>query len=359
MSTLPVRARRSTRLALVSALASSTLLAACEDELSPTGPDGGGSSAAINEIVTSAPLNASSSDTLIYFSFATGGLVNRTADWDIALRRYEVRLNGGVSGTKGVLGYSIGNNTSATDAQVLAFTVENTRSAFDNVREAQIPADASFQSDRLIEDNTGYLNLAGAPTANGAAYWKVRTASGGFALVRVSAIAMSPQFALQSVTIESRLQNGATLGAAQTLTVPVSTTPVSVSIAANQVVAAPNGCNWDLRITPQDFEISVNSTCNVGTYPGGSSPTFAAATTANDAPQYAGFLAGLTGPIPNSITVTDAPFRYNLEGSNRLYPTFNTYLVKTGTRVYKLQLINYYNAAGASGWPTLRYARIR
>ena len=359
MSTLHVRSRRTTRLSLISVLAVSTLLTACEDESSPLGPDDDTPNTAINEIVTSAPLNASSSDTLVYFSFATGALVERTADWDIALRRYEIRLNGGVTGTKGVLGYSVANNATATDPQILAYTLDNTLTTFDNIREAQIPPDASFQSDRLVENTTGYLNLGGVPTANGTAYWKVRTATGGFALVRVSAIALSPQFALQSVTIESRIQTGATLGAPQTLTVPIANAPVSVSVATNQVVAAPNGCNWDLRVTPQSFGISVNSACNVGTYPGGSSPTFAAATTASDAPQYAAYLAGLTGPIPNSITANDAPFRYNLEGTNRLHPTFNTYLVKTGARVYKLQVINYYNAAGAGGWPTLRYAWIR
>jgi hypothetical protein len=335
------------------------LLSGCEDESSPTDPNGGTDELAINEIVTSPALNASSSDTLVHFSFATGTLVSRTADWDIALRRYEVRLNGGVTGTKGVLGYSVGNNASATNAQVLAFTVDNTRAAFDNVREAQIPPDASFQSDRLVENATGYLNLAGAPTANATAYWKLRTASGGFALVRVTAISLSPQFALQSVTFESRVQSGATLGVAQTLTVPITGAPVSVSISGNQVTATPNGCNWDLRINPQTFGITVNSACNAGTYPGPASPTFAAATTASDAAQYAGYLSGLTGPIPNSIDAADAPFRYNLEGSNRLSPTFNVYLVKSGTRVYKLQLVNYYNAAGASGWPTLRYARIK
>lgn len=347
------------RRAFVPALLGALVLAGCEGESSPTDPTGGSNEPDINEVVTSQPLNASSSDTLVYFSFASGTLVNRTADWDIALRRFEVRLNGGVGGTKGVTGYSFGNNKTATDAQVLAFTVDNTLSAFDAVREGQIPADASFQSDRLVENNTAYLNLAGVPSANGTAYWKLRTATGGFALFRVSAISLSQQFALQSVTIESRVQSGATVGATQTLTVPISGAAVSVNVGTNAVVAAPNGCNWDLRIDPQSFGITVNSPCNAGTYPGGSSPTFAAATTANDASQYAGYLSGLTGPIPNAIDVADAPFRYNLQGNNRLSPTFNTYLVKTGARVYKLQLVNYYNAAGASAWPTLRYARIK
>src|SRR5215212_6215177 len=104
-------------------------LTACEEEADPSGPiipEG----PELNEIVAAGPLNASSTDTLVYFSFATNTLVARTADWDIAFRRYEVRLNGGVSGTKGVLGFSLENNKSATDAQVLAFTVDNTLAAF-------------------------------------------------------------------------------------------------------------------------------------------------------------------------------------------------------------------------------------
>ena len=105
--------------------------------------------------------------------------------------------------------------------------------------------------------------------------------------------------------------------------------------------------------------MTTNVDCAVGTYPGGSAPTFANQTTANDAPQYALFLSALAAPIPNSITESHAPFRYNLQGTNRLHPVFNTYLIKVDTRVYKLQIINYYSDAGASAHPTLRYSRIK
>lgn len=331
----------------------------CEGESAPTGPITGEADPKLNVLVKAGPFNASSTDTLIRFSFATGALVATGGDWDIALRRYEVRLNGGVSGTKGVTGASLGNNKAATNDQILAFTVDGTRTAFDSVRTAQVPADTAFSADRLFENNTSYLNLAGVPSANAAAYWKVKLANGSFALMRVTAIVLSPQFALTSVTIESRLQTGATVAAAaQTITVPVGSVPVAVSLGTNAVVTA-NGCNWDLQLNPQSFGMSVNSACSAGTYPGPASPAFAAAASASDAPQYGAFLAGLTGPIPNSITDVSAPFRYNLLGNNRLHPVFNTYIVKVGVKVYKLQVINYYNEAGASGWPTIRYALIK
>lgn len=332
-------------------------IVACEDELYGNGPNN--SEPAINEIVLDGPFDASSTTEFTHFSLATGAVVESTADWDIALRRFEVRLNGGVSGTKGVTGYGMDNNASATDAEILAFTVANTEAAFDAVREPEIPDDDEFVADRLVENTYGYLNLGGAPTANAAAYWKVRTAAGGFALMRVSAITLDPQtFALTGITVESRLQNDGVLGAPQTLTASPGGAPVSISLTANTTVT-PSGCNWDVQVNPQSFDMTVNAACNAGTFPGASAPTFANATAAGDAPEYAGYLAAMTGPIPNSFTSPSAPFSYNLEGTNRLHPTFNIYLIKTGARVYKLQIVNYYGSAGESAHPTIRYARIR
>jgi len=337
---------------------------ACESEADPTGPNGQVSEPAINEVVTFGPLDASSNDTLVYFNFATGGLVAKNADWDIAFRRYEMRLNSPAIGgatSKNVLGLSLDNNKAATDAEVLAMTVAGTLGAFDQVRAAQIPADDQFQTDRLVENKQAYLNLSGVPAANPAAYWKVRLANGGFALLHVTAIAFTPQFQVASLTIESRVQNGATLGAPQTLTLTPAGQVTSVNLATNSVVATPTGCNWDLQFNPASNQLSLafNTACNAGTYPGASSPTFAATTTASDAPQYVNYLSQLVGPVPYSVSDKAAPFRYNLSGSSRLHPAFNTYLVKSGAKVYKVQMIDYYSNTGAAGFPTIRYARIR
>lgn len=349
-------ASRFTKIALAAMAVS---LAACESESTPTGPDVI-VDPTINKVNTSAPLNASSSDTLVYFSFDANGLVPATGTWDIALRRYEVRLNSlATAGTsnRGVTAYSFGNNKTATDAQILAFTTTNTLAAFDSVRTAQIPADSLFKAESLVENRNGWLNLAGAPTANATAYWKIRTASGAFALVRFTRITYTPQQSLDTVQLETRLETGGTLGAARPLTLKLNGAAfVNVATGA---AAAGTGCDWDLRIDQQQFTVTANSTCNTGTYPGGASPTFAAQTRASDAPQFSGFLSALSAPIPNSITETQAPFRYNLQGTNRLHPVFNTYLIKVAAKVYKLQVINYYSDAGASAYPTLRWSRIK
>jgi hypothetical protein len=186
----------------------------------------------------------------------------------------------------------------------------------------------------------------------------VKLANGGYALLRATQIQYTQQGTLTSISLETRTQTASGLGAPQAITIPITGGSVNISLVTGAAVT-PNGCNWDLRVDANSFGMTTNAACNVGTYPGPASPAFAAATSANDAPEYALFLSGLTGAVPNSIEDDGAPFRYNLENTNRLHPTFNTYLVKVGTKVYKFQVINYYSAAGASGFPTIRYARIK
>lgn len=346
-------------------LGAAMLLAACEGEATATGPDAGVPEAPINQVVTFGPLNASSPDTLVFFSFAKGTLVPRSGDWDLAFRRYEVRLNSPAIGgatSKNVLGVALENNKSATDAQVLAFTTANTLSEFDAIRVGPIPipADDRFQTDRLTENRQGYLNLSGIPTANAANYWKLRLANGSFALFRATRIKFTPAFAVDTLYLESRLQSGSTLGAVQALAIAPAGAVRQISFSTNAVVTG-GGCNWDLEFNPAANQLSLvpNVACSAGTYPGPTSPTFANATVASDAPQFATFLSTLVGPIPNSVLDKAAPFRYNLQGNDRLHPTFNTYLVKSGTRIFKLQITDYYSNTGVAGFPTIRYARIQ
>ncbi|MGV3709943.1 MAG: HmuY family protein [Gemmatimonas sp.] len=354
------RSRGARVAALAATMIGALTLSACESEGDPTGPNDDGGDAPVNTIVTASNLNAVSNDTFVAFSLAKNAIVPKSGDWDILLRRYEIRVNSTATAgasTKNVTAYAMSNNATASDAQLLAFTVQNTLPAFDAIRAADIPAASAFQTDRLVENEYGYLTIAGVPVVNPASVWKVRTANGGFALTHATAITLPGQ-TLTSVTFETRVQGGQTLGAAQTLVVPLANAPVAISLVTNSVVTA-NGCNWDFLLNPTTFAITTNAACNTGTYPAGSSPTFANIVTASDAPQYLSFLSQLYGPIANSTTDVAAPYRYNLLGNNRLHPTFNTYLIKVGTRVYKLQSINYYNESGTSGYVTLRSARLQ
>jgi hypothetical protein len=51
-------------------------------------------------------------------------------------------------------------------------------------------------------------------------------------------------------------------------------------------------------------------------------------------------------------------YRYNLAGDNRVTPTFDVYLLKRGTTVYKVQITNYYGPTGAPRQISFRFERI-
>lgn len=327
---------------------------ACESDSSgPKTPDGPG-------VVE---LDASSSTAFTYFRLSDGAIVavtNPTAstEWDIAVRRFAVKLNGGVAGTKGVVGYNLENNKDATDEQVLSFTPENQLAAFDAVDAAAVPAEASFGEEGLGPDASTWFRfdpVGGGLVANPATAWKLRRSGGAtFGAIRVKRIVASST-ALDSLTFEYRLQTGATMGVAQEITIPTSGNN-ALDLSAGTANGG-SGCGWDVKATA-DFSISVNDGCQVGTFPLDVTEDFTTLAAADNAPAYGGFFSLISGPIPNSTSDRSAPFLYNLAGDNRLSPTFTTYLVKVGSRVYKMQLINYYSAGGASGHPTIRFAPV-
>lgn len=331
--------------------------------------DGTGPNPPLN-VVGTTELDAGSTTQFVYFDLAGGTAVSvadpgTSSAWDLAVRRYEVRLNGGAMGPKGVAGYNLANNASATAQQVLAFTPENQLPAFQAFGESSIPAAGSFVQEGLAASPMGWLTFgATGPAANTRAWKLRRTAGGGHAVFRTSALTLSgsnPQTAeLATVTIQWRYQPaGGTLGAAQEATLATGAANPALDLAAGTLGPA-TGCGWDIQANP-DFTLVVNSACNVGTFPLDASQQFDALTQAGDALQYGAFLAGLSGAVPFTTSLDNplGPFLYNLAGDNRLSPTFNTYLITVGDAVYKVQLIGYYSATGASGHPTLRFARVR
>lgn len=327
---------------------------ACESDSSGPGtPEGPG----VVEI------DASSNSAFTYFRLSDGAIVsvaNPTSsnDWDIAFRRFAVKLNGGVAGPKGVLGYNLENNNDATDEEVLAFTPENQLTAFEAVDAGDVPDEASFEAEGLGPDFSTWFRfdpVSGGLVANPAAAWKLRRSGGTtYGLVRVKRI-VATETTLDSVTFEYRVQTGGTMGAATERTVATSGSN-AVDLASGSAVAA-TGCGWDFSAAV-DFTISVNAACQAGTFPLDVTEDFTTLATADNAPEYGAFFSLISGPVPNSTSNRSAPFLYNLAGDNRLSPTFTTYLVKTGSRVYKLQLVNYYSAGGASGHPTIRFAPV-
>jgi len=228
-----------------------------------------------------------------------------------------------------------------------------------------VPDNSAFITESLVASPLGWLNFAGgAPAASTNAVWKLRrTANGGFALFHATALTIggtTPQTAvLATVTIEWRYQPAAASWA-------MLSRPRLMSARAHRdrFLHRHRGSAERLRLGHRGRRRllalhqrglrgrHLSARCLGKLY----RPHHRA-----DAPDYGAFLSGLTGPVPFSTALDDpnGPFLYNLAGDNRLSPTFNIYLIKVGTDVYKVQVIGYYSSTGAGGHPTIRYAKIQ
>ena len=346
---------------IVSAIALAALgTAACEDEV--TGPG--------NDVVEGQfSFDATDPATFSYLTFDDGGATVTVADpqdsdaWVVAFRRFSVKLNGGVAGSRGGGGYNLENNADADSATVVNFTLDDADAAWDAVT-ADDALGVTFVQDDLVEDESGpwfrYDPIAMTLVANTGAAWKVAEADGGFAVFRVSDMAIAGEL-LGSIQLEYRRHDaGGTLGAIEQVDVSFPAgppAPVFIDLESGATVT-PAGCNWDVSVAPY-FVIDFNAGCDAGTFPLDATEDFTAITNADDAPKYAGFLSVISGAVPSTIDGAGGVFWYGLEGNNRLWPTFNVFLIEVGDAVYKFQVLDYYNASGASGFPTVRFEQLR
>lgn len=295
---------------------------------------------------------------------STGDPSSSTA-WDIGIRRYEVRLNGGYTGPADVDATIVVDHSGEDAATILGYSAENRLAEFEAIDANDIPSGGAFKSTSLVKDENSWFTPSGQNiVANPARAWKVRTATGGNAVLRVSELSFGGS-GLAIFAVEYRLQTGGTLGSVQAVSVtpgPVAN-PTRISLADGTATTA-DGCAWDLAIDI-GLGVTLNNTgsCQAGTFPLRDGENFETLTTASDAPDHAAFLSAISSPIAYSVSAADSPpFLYGIDEANphRLSPSFNIYLVRRGSAVWKVQFTGYYNpAGGASGFPTLRVARIK
>lgn len=339
------RALHGARIAILAGLPAFAVVACGDDVVAPPPPVEG-------------TVTVDASKGYVYFSFADGEVVTPTPSaaasgaWDIAFSATTVTLNGGAAGPGGVSGFCICQNAGATDTQVLAMTPDSELADFDAV--TAVPT-ATFTTDALTPAITGWFTGSGAAAqADPSRTFLVRLAdSVGYAKVHVTALQNPTATSPGVVTIEYAVQATATAapGAARTMQVDLTTGPKAIDLEAGTVTTSAT--DWDLRF--EGFTIRVNSGVSG---PGKAAAaigagTFESITTAKEADQayrsdsYAGVFA------------SSRWYRYNIGGTgNRISPTFEVYLVRRGSAVYKVQLLNYYNVTGSPRHITFRYEQI-
>jgi hypothetical protein len=274
--------------------------------------------------------------------------------WDVGFNATSVMLNGGAAGPAGVTGHCICQNAGASDAEIIAMTAEAELADFDAVGEADIPDDPkSFESEALQTAIDGWYSGTGTgAVADTDRAWLLRLQDGtSYAKLRVTSLTGPTDTHAGSVTIEYAVQPSAEAAfeATETLTLDASSL---VSLDLNTGSTTPAADEWDLSL--EGFTLRLNSGVS-GPGAAGATPSpepFATVTTAAvDSRAYQVDAFG-------GVFETHPWYKYNLTGENIIHPTFDVYLLKRGAEVYKVQLIDYYSAAGEPRNISFRYARL-
>jgi hypothetical protein len=349
---------RSLRLHSTLLIGGVALLAACSDDTGPTEPGSQFTTIQLNSATTPAYVTLGATATIPSVTDAQA-----SSAWDLAFTPgFEIKVNGGASGPAGVKAYCLCANATLTQTQIEALTAQDGVDAFSAVTTASIPTDASFEADaasQAIHDWYDYDPTTHAVTPSDKA-WGIRLASttGGIAKFHVKAIPAAGMSNAGPVTIEWALQNGGAMGADQTASVDLSGGAkiyVNLTTGATSTTATSG---WDVAL--QGYTISVNGgtsgNANVSALelaPSSSFATYSAITSVPASIPASAYSTDGTG----GAFVANPPYRYN-STTHQLWPTFDVYLVKRGTAVYKVQVVTYYNTSGAAGNVTLRYAKL-
>ncbi|MFM7201639.1 MAG: HmuY family protein [Myxococcota bacterium] len=111
-----------------------------------------------------------------YFAFGKGVIdltdeeASTSLEWDIAFKRYYVKLNGGVSGPKGVQGFDFQADREETTSEIKGFTPESELPEFQSAASSTI--DGAWTSDRIgsIVQGSYELNASSVPSPSDEVY---------------------------------------------------------------------------------------------------------------------------------------------------------------------------------------------
>jgi len=322
---------------------------ACEDDVTDPGPQGPDYST----------LEVDARTAFVYANLASNQVVTvadplTSTAWDIAFFGTRVVTNGGAAGPGVVEGHCICQNAAATDPQIIAMTPAGEEADFTAVTAAAIPAaPAEWATDALdpaIEDWWSYNPTTHDVSAVPTAVFAMKLRGTAYAKMHVTNVVNEAMAHAGDVTLEFAVQpTGADpFGTTTTLTVNLASGPVYIDLVDG---AVGSSSDWDIQLTGYDIITNggVSGTGGVAALP--YTPDFAAITTVSDIPSaaYASGVDAFAG-----VFAAEPWYKYNLTGSNLIHPTFNVYLIRKGTQVWKVQIISYYNTAGAARFITFR-----
>lgn len=327
-----------------------------------------------------------------YFNLDSGAVVALTdaeattsGDWHIAFKRSSIKLNGGVSGSGGVKGaladdqadlYN-GSDTSPNVSVFLAATKDTEKEDFDAMTKTNADA-LGYQADRNIPAITGtggadswwaYDPVTHATSANANNGWLVRSVEGN-SYARLRATGLVKTATSRDVTLELFVQGVGQAAFSTTALTHTFNIPLAGGVKCYDFDAATEadctGATWDIKAEYDAVARLYNLWTNggVSTTTGGKGAAFGKIASTDiggyvDGTHDAGGtdISGLYfSDKVGGVFVDKSWYAYSLQNDHKLYPNYRVYAIDTGAAKYKLQILSYYDAGGASGWITLRHA---
>ena len=285
-----------------------------------------------------------------YFNFGhqevvalTDAEAAQSAEWHIAFKRSEIRLNGGISGPGNVRGFDL-----MGVEEVIA------EEAFDAITSADIPGADAFIADGpayAIGEWYLYNSASHRIEALGHAY-ELRTADGQFAKFVVDGMEGASRADAGRITFRWVVADGMDLtGAVRSATVDVSEgEEVYFNLSSGEQVAPADpatSLDWDLHFS--GYVIRLNGGIS-GPGQGGAFPAYQTDQTFEDIAEAMGF--GYFADKSGSAFSSDTGEWYNYDSNTHFLSTRNhVYVIDTGAGVYKIQLLNYYREVEGSPVP--------
>lgn len=382
-----------TPLQLLAAAVAALSLTACgggSNGGEPTGGGGDGPPSASE--LQSLSIDATSPTDYVHVNLHSGQIVevaaqaDTTPDWHIALRRFNVKLNGGSSGPGNVAGALVGaqddfyDNGTPIASRFSNATEDSERPVV--MGDFTEPEASDWVSDGVTTvlrgtsatDGGWYLyNFAdGTMRANPDRGWLLRSGEGNsYARMRMTGLVFDTRSGkgIEHFRFEFDVQQEGVGQFTDQATfegfLPPGGGEACFDFDTDQTVGC-TGTAWDLKIAFLGRSFFLRS--NGGVSGDGNGAAFGPF----DWPELSNYtsatmdpggtpLAGLyTADSSSGIFSQQSWYAYNLAGQNRLWPNYRVYLIDTDRNDdtaprYALQITGYYNDAGISGHMRLRY----
>jgi hypothetical protein len=308
-------------------------------------------------------VNGSDAASWKYYGFSSEDTIPITDDqaqtdtiWDIAFKRDEVKLNGGISGSKHVAAIDLAEAGSADSTDFAGVT--DTSSV--GMHHWQEDSYAYAVGDWYIYDMTPPRSVI--PTNY---VYTLKDAEGKYVKFTVNGLyGGSGPHDMGSIVIRYVYAASGTdiSGAGITDTINVGPDTAYYDFSTGEMVTPTNpsaSLDWDFAIA--SYDIHLNSSI-FG--PGQAAAYLNTDDSNNPRTDFDSIAVAETQPQAYSVDGTGSPFAewYNYNSSNHtLTSKEHVYLIKVGADIYKMQITSYYfeiNGAPTSGWYTFRWLKL-